>query len=80
MSVADERRLSQAASALLDNRAYQQAREQLIYSAVAQWIASRPDEISRREQLYQQICALGDVQSGLVGLIAESNEESTDNG
>lgn len=66
------------AKALKHNNAYQQARENIVRRILSDWIASKAEDFQRREQLYQEICALGRVQTEL-NLFVYNQEREQDN-
>lgn len=75
---ANVERLAVNAKTLTNNSAYLQARENALMRIVASWIATAPDQVSKREQLYAQICAWGDMHSELAVFI-HNQEKDEDN-
>jgi hypothetical protein len=71
--------LERSADTLQNNIAYNQARENILLRIVAEWVATKPDEASKREQLYFEVCALGRVQTEL-NMFVFNNEKVKDNG
>lgn len=57
----DMQSISTAVHVLLDNPAYQNAREEILRDIVEQWLASAPNARDERESLYMQAHALGQI-------------------
>jgi hypothetical protein len=70
--------LAGSASALVNSIAYKQAHEHIVRRVFAEWLATKPEEFQRREQLYQEILALGKVQTEL-NLFVFNQEKAQDN-
>lgn len=71
--------LSAEAQTLKRNEAYEEARLNILTNLIVSWVATRPEEVSKREQLYYEVCALGKIQAEL-NLFVLNAENEKDNG
>ncbi len=76
---ANNDRLAAQATSLKNNEAYEEARLSILTNLIVSWVATRPEEVSKREQLYYEVCALGKIQTEL-NLFVLNAENEKDNG
>ena len=68
--------LGREGQGLLSYQAYMDARETIVMRIFSEWVATGPDQVSKREQLHQQICALGKVQAELNLLVLNQTKDN----
>jgi hypothetical protein len=66
------------AKGVLNSASYMEAREKIVRHIICAWVATRPEEVSKREQLYNEICALGKVQAELNMLVLNGEKDNVD--
>ena len=61
-----------AATVLMDNLAYQTAKEEILRSIVERWLGSAPSAVETRERLYSEAHALQQIDGQLKLAVAQS--------